>query len=189
VELVLELARLRGRDDLLLADVGTGSGALALAAAVLEPRLAHVYGTDCSADALEVARRNGARYGLDARVSWLQGDLLTPVPEPVDYILANLPYLPLDQLPLDPPGLVRSVLEYEPHVALFGGPDGLDLLRRFVVQVPAKLRPGGAIVLEIGRGQRETLEALLRAVLPAARFRVKGKTVWADHVLVAETEA
>jgi release factor glutamine methyltransferase len=181
VEIVLELARLSGRDDLIAADVGTGSGALALALAALEPGFARIYGTDCSAEALAVARINGARHGMDGRITWLEGDLLAPVPEAVDYLLANLPYIPADL-----PGIAPSVRDYEPPVALYGGPDGLDLLRRFLTQVPAKLRPGGALVMEIGSGQRRDVEALLRASLPAARIHAPGQATWATHLLVAE---
>jgi release factor glutamine methyltransferase len=183
VETVLEHVRLRQEERLLAADIGTGCGAMALALASLEPRFAHLYATDCSAEALVVARRNGARYRMSERITWLEGDLLAPVPESVDVIVANLPYLPDDL-----PEMAPSVRRFEPPVAFFGGPDGLELLRRFIAQVPQKLRPGGTLALEMRPTQHAAIEALLRVALPPA-------TIWAgrlsghnDHVLVAQLD-
>jgi release factor glutamine methyltransferase len=180
VETVLELVRLRAETTLLAADIGTGCGALALALATLEPRFTRIYATDYSADALEVARCNGARYRMGERISWLEGDLLSPVPEPVDIIVANLPYLP-DEMPEMSP----RVRQYEPHVAFFGGPDGLSLLRRFITQVPARLRPGGALVMEMRPHQWVALEELLHQALPAAHIRAGRQAGMDDHVAVA----
>ncbi len=181
VETVLEVARLRTEANLLAADVGTGCGALALALATLEPRFTRIYAVDSSADALEVARCNGARYRMDERITWLEGDLLAPVPEPVDVIVANLPYLPDDMPEMSP-----SVRLYEPHVALFGGPDGLSLLRRFIAQVPARLRPGGVLVMELRPDQQSIVEDLLRQALPTAHIRVGRQPGLTDHVLIAQ---
>jgi len=167
VEAALEIARLRpATDALLAADIGTGSGAIALALACLEPRLARVYATDTSADALAVARHNGARYHLGERVVWLEGDLLEPVPEPMDLVLCNLPTIPEQDVSLAP-----EVARYEPPVAFWGGADGLALVRRLVRQVPAKLRPGGAVAIEIQPDQGERVSHLLAAALPAAQVR------------------
>lgn len=164
VEVALEFARLRpGDDPLSAADVGTGSGAVALALATLEPRFARIYGTDYSADALAVARENGARYDMRERIIWAEGDLLAPVPERVDIIVANLPYVPGDGPPAAP-----SVARFEPAIALYGGPDGLDLLRRMIAQAPAKLRPYGALALLALEKQRHAIVALIEAALPAA---------------------
>jgi release factor glutamine methyltransferase len=116
-----------------------------------------------------VARINGTRYGMDGRITWLAGDLLDPVPEPVDFMIANLPYIPTDV-----PDMAPSVRNFEPHVALFGGDDGLELLRRFIAQVPTKLRPGGTLVMELGSGQRAEVERLVRLALPDAHAHVRG---------------
>ncbi len=183
VETVLELVRLRAETALLAADIGTGCGALALALATLEPRFTRIYATDYSADALEVARRNGARYRMGERIAWLEGDLLVPVPEPVDVITANLPYLPDDMPEMSP-----SVRQYEPHLALFGGPDGLSLLQRFIAQAPERLRPGGALVMEMQPGQRVAVEGLLRQALPEARLRFGRQPGRNDHVVVAQLD-
>lgn len=183
VETALEMVRLRAETALLAADIGTGCGALALALATLEPRFTRIYATDYSADALEVARCNGARYRIGERIAWLEGDLITPVPEPVDVIIANLPYLPDDILEMSP-----SVRQYEPHLALFGGPDGLSLLRRFIAQAPERLRPGGALVMEMQPSQRVAVEGLLRQALPAARLRFGRQPGRDDHVVVTQLD-
>lgn len=118
-------------------DVGTGSGAVALALAQERPDL-HVVGTDVSADALAVARENGRRLGLD--VEFVLADLLDGVPGPFDTVLANLPYVASGvDLPPDIAG-------YEPACALFSGPDGLDLIRRFLPMVAAV----PLVALEVG---------------------------------------
>lgn len=179
---VLELSRLEPAREQMAVDVGTGCGALALALASLEPRVTRIYATDCSRDALAVARINGTRYGMEGHIAWLEGDLLDPVPEPVDFIVANLPYIPTDV-----PGMAPSVRNFEPHVALFGGADGLDLLRRFIAQVPTKLRPGGTLVMELGPGQRAEVERLVRLALPGARSSVRGpRGDLSSQVLIAQ---
>jgi release factor glutamine methyltransferase len=181
VELVLEMARVRPETRLTAADIGTGCGALAVALASLEPKLAPIYATDYSGEALEVARTNGTRYRMEGRIHWLEGDLLSPLPEPVDYIVANLPYIPDSD-----PGVARGVVRYEPHVALFGGADGLALVRRCIAQVPNKLRAGGALVLEVGPGQRPAVEALIRQAMPAARVRAYGAGQLKGATMVAQ---
>jgi len=130
-------------------DVGTGSGAVALALADERPDL-EVWGSDASAEALEVARANAARLGLP--VSFVQADLLEGVPGPFDAVLANLPYVADgEQLPADVAG-------FEPRLALYGGPDGLVLMRRLAGQLGAV--PFAA--LEVGLGQAAAVAWLLR---------------------------
>jgi release factor glutamine methyltransferase len=181
VDTVLETVRLRPDESLLAADIGTGCGALALALAMLEPRFTHIYGADASSEVLEVARRNSARYHLDDRITWVEGDLLGPVPAPLDVIVANLPYLP-DELP----GVAPSVRRYEPHLAFFGGPDGLNLVRRLITQAPAKLRPGGVLALEMMPEQRDVIGRLLADALPQAEIRAGRQVGHNDHVIVAQ---
>lgn len=176
VEVSLELIRLRGR-EITAADIGTGSGAVAIALAVHEPLVRRVYATDISRDALEVARHNGERHGLHGRIAWLSGDLLEPVPEPVDLVVANLPYVPT----VDRPD--HTAARFEPGIAFFGGSDGLDLVRRFIAQLPAKLRQGGIVVLEIGPGQRPAVEATLDAALPGVLLSGHSSS---EHVVVGE---
>ncbi len=140
-----------------IADVGTGSGALAITLAKLRPG-AVVVASDASAPALEVARANAERHG--AAVTFVEGDLGAPLAAhaPFSLIVANLPYIPTGEL-ASLPADVRS----EPAAALDGGGDGLELVRRLVAQAPALLAAGGALALEIGDGQALATRALLAA--------------------------
>ena len=126
---------------LLIADIGTGSGAIAVALAVNLPR-SRIFATDISGEALEVAEINCRRHGVADRVQLLSGDLLTPLPQLVDIIIANLPYIPDAELD----NLAPEVSRYEPRLALSGGPDGLEYIRRLIDQGTAKLKPGGALL-------------------------------------------
>ena len=150
----------------IVADIGTGSGAIPVTLAVLEPRLLYLYASDISADALDVAYLNCLRHHVEDRVRLLHGDLLAPLPEPVDLLTANLPYIgtdELEELPLD----VRT---YEPHLALFSGPLGLDLMLRFFqeLQRSRKLKEGAMLLLEIGYRQHEALTSILQEIWPHA---------------------
>jgi release factor glutamine methyltransferase len=139
VDAALEWARSRAYrtyTPLVFADIGTGSGCIAVALAVYLPN-SRGYATDLSPEALEVAQENAARHGVASRLTFLQGDLCAPLPEPVDLLVANLPYVARSEwADLDP-----AIREYEPILALDGGPDGLDLIRRFLAQAPGYLRP------------------------------------------------
>jgi release factor glutamine methyltransferase len=138
-------------------DLGTGSGALAITIALGRPGAA-VTAVDVSPEALEVARANAAALG--AEVTFLAGDLYQPLApgSRFDVIVANPPYLPTGELG----GLPREVLR-EPRLALDGGPDGLDLLRRVVAGAPARLTRGGRLLLEMHESHLEALPALCRA--------------------------
>lgn len=150
------------------ADIGTGSGAIAIAVAANAPNV-DVYATDVSPDALEIARMN--IKGLDKRcqVSLLEGDLLTPLANKVDLqrvniIVANLPYITLG----DYADLQRDVRDYEPRLALAAGPEGLDTICRLLEQAPDYLEPDGAILLEIGADQGAAVVALAEELIPQA---------------------
>lgn len=185
VEAALEAVRTRPQEEegyagLLAADIGTGCGAIALALGALEPRISRIYAVDVSADALAVARANGARYQMDTRISWLEGDTLEPLPEPVDLIVANLPYI-RDELT----DAARETLRFEPHLALFSGPDGLGHIRKLLAQAPAKLRPGGTLVFALDDAQRPAVAELLAAALPQAYIAFGPATVGGDHFAIA----
>jgi release factor glutamine methyltransferase len=135
-------------------DVGTGSGCVAIAIAHSRPAL-DVFAIDLSAEALVVARRNAVRHGVD-RIVFLQGDLLAPLTERADLIVANPPYVPNQVAGHMSP----EVVSHEPHVALFGGPGGLEIARRLLAQAPAHLEPGGRLVVEFGFGQEPELTEL-----------------------------
>ncbi len=163
VEEALRLGRemLAGRGRVTLVDVGTGSGAIALAVAKHLPAL-RVLATDSSAAALAVAGLNALRLRLAGRVTFLQGDLLDPVHEPVDIITANLPYVPTEVIPT----LAPEVRDHEPRAALDGGPDGLRIISRLLARASHVLSANGAIVVEIGHDQAAPLRALVGDWLP-----------------------
>jgi release factor glutamine methyltransferase len=154
-------------------DVGTGSGAIALALAAERPDL-QVRGVDLSADAVTVAELNARRLNLD--VSFTVADLLEGAP-PADAVLANLPYVETAaQLPVD-------VADFEPAQALFGGPDGLDVIRRLAAQLATRPWPATAL-LEIGETQGAAVRALLRDA-GFARVEVRPDLAGRDRIVVA----
>jgi release factor glutamine methyltransferase len=163
-------ARLTSTPDVVpsVADIGTGTGAIALAIAAHEPRLSRVYAVDLSPDALALAEENAARLRVAERVVLLRGDLLAPLPEPVDVLLANLPYV----APQDAATLPRDVRQYEPAQALFGADDGLGHLRRFFAEAPAHLRPGATILVEFGAGQADDVRTVASSACPASTITV-----------------
>jgi release factor glutamine methyltransferase len=141
-------------------DLGTGSGAIALSLA-FEGSFASVVATDVDPAALEVAGRNRAAAGLDARVELREGALFEPlgIEERFDVIASNPPYVgEIEEASLEP-----EVRDWEPRLALFAGPDGLDVLRRIVDGAGAHLRPGGLLALEVGAGQARTVADMLEA--------------------------
>ena len=138
----------------LVADIGTGSGAIAVALAVNDPKM-RVIATDISADALEVARANAEAHGVTDRVELRQGDLLAPIHERVDAVAANLPYL-TDASVAEWTG-ERTSLAFEPAIAVLAGPDGLALVRRAIRDLPRVLRPGGAAYFECDPPQARAL--------------------------------
>ncbi len=153
VEAVLE--RLPRDRPVRIADVGTGSGAIALALAHALP-LAHVDALDISPEALAVARRNADALGLADRVSFYRSDLLSGVPDQLyDCVVSNPPYVPAGEQ------LEDQVALWEPHGALFAGPAGLDVYERLLPQALTHLGPGGLFATELGAGQQPAMENLL----------------------------
>lgn len=171
-----------GQGRPLLADVGTGSGIVAISLAVNLPR-ATVYATDTSPDALVVAAANAARHGVAARVHLLRGDLLQPLPERVHIIVANLPYIPTGRLPT----LAPDVVEYEPLSALDGGPDGLQPIRRLLSQAGEWLLPEGMMVMEIDAEQGPEVVALGQQHYPQARVELLPDDAGLDRVVCIQT--
>jgi release factor glutamine methyltransferase len=148
-----------------VADVGTGSGVIAVTIAQKRPT-ATVYATDSSSEALEVARRNAERAGVGERVTFLEGPLFEPLREAglegrLSMIVSNPPYIPSGEID----GLEIEVRDFEPRTALDGGPDGLDYLRKIAEDGPAFLGPRGAIVLEVGDGQAKAVGEMLEESL------------------------
>jgi release factor glutamine methyltransferase len=164
-----------------IADVGTGSGAIAVTLAAHLPR-AHVVAIDSSSAALAVARYNAARHGVPNRVFPLQGDLLAPLRGPLDLIVANPPYLSQAELAGAPPEVAR----WEPRAALDGGPDGLDVIRRLLGTASTRLGIGGALLVEIGAGQGPDVLGLARCYFPQATVEIARDYADRDRVLFVQ---
>jgi release factor glutamine methyltransferase len=130
-----------------LADIGTGSGVLAVTLALERPGL-EVIATDLSVDTLSLARENARAHEVEDRITWLEADLLSSLDSVFDFLVANLPYVPTAEIA----NLSREV-QHDPLLALDGGEDGLDVIRQFAEQAPSRLKPGGSIYLEIGISQ------------------------------------
>jgi release factor glutamine methyltransferase len=141
-------------------DVGTGSGCIAISC-VHSHKTATAIAIDLSSDAIGVAQQNAQSNGVEGRMEFRQGSLLEPVTSegPFDAILSNPPYIRSDVIPQLEPG----VRNYEPHLALDGGPDGLVLVRPLIKQAIPLLKTGGQILLEIGSDQEHDVRALLEA--------------------------
>jgi release factor glutamine methyltransferase len=150
---VMECLRLaRGMAELQVLDLGTGSGNIAVAVAHRHAG-ARVTAVDLSPEALALAGRNASRHGVADRVQLLTGDLYAPLPADArfDFVLSNPPYIPGADIPRLAPG----VRDYEPHLALNGGPTGYAVFDRLVDGARAVLRPGGYLIVEIGAPQEE----------------------------------
>jgi release factor glutamine methyltransferase len=152
-------------------DMGTGSGCLAVAVAKYAKK-ARITAVDVSNEALAVAGRNAAKHGVAERVRFLQGDLFAALTEgeQFDFILSNPPYIPRGDIA----GLAAGVRDYEPHQALDGGSDGLEVLGRLVTEAPAWLKPGGYLIVEIGSPQEDPAR---QRIQERAGFEL-GKTVY-----------
>jgi release factor glutamine methyltransferase len=174
VEKTLKLAQNQTRFT--IAEIGTGCGAIAIGLALNLPQ-AKIYATDISASALEVALFNCQKHRVVNRIRLLQGDMLSSLPEPVDLIVANLPYIKQSEL--------RQVCSanFEPLLALNGGSDGLEKIRQLCCQVNGKLRPQGYLLLEIGQGQGRTVTTFLRSLLPSAKIEVTTDLGGIDRVV------
>ena len=185
-ELLVEWALrwLHERPDAVVVDVGTGSGAIALAVAAGLPagHRVRILAGDSASAGLAWAARNRWALALDA-VQLVRGDLTTWLaPDAADLILANLPYLTPEQIVGNP------LLAAEPEAALLGGPDGLDLVRSLVADLPRVLAPGGAVGLELDPSQTATVAALLAETLPGARIETITDLAGLPRHVVAERE-
>jgi release factor glutamine methyltransferase len=141
-----------------IADVCTGSGCVAVAIASERPNV-RVIATDDSAAAVDIARRNTVRHAVTDRVECVRGDLLKPLRGTFDVIVANPPYVPTGARA----GLQPEVRDFEPAIALFAGADGLDFIRRLVVESPGRLTQTGYLMFEFGDGQETAVRELISA--------------------------
>ncbi len=150
---------------ILIADVGTGCGAIAISIALNLPQ-SKVYATDISSSALEVARLNCQNHRVTEQVVLLHGNLLEPVPEPVDVIVANLPYIRSSELP----NLSPEIVKYEPRIAIDGGSSGLELVQQLLGQVVGKVNRRGCLLLEIGQDQEKEVVSLILRCFKIVQF-------------------
>jgi len=174
VEKAVELAQRishRGK-QITIADIGTGCGAIAVSLALALPQT-KIYATDISASALLVAEMNCQRHGVNSQVELLQGNLLEPLPQPVDMIVANLPYIKDCEFK----DLSPEIINFEPTIALAGGKDGLDKIQQMLEQIPwnPSTHRGGCstcFLLEIGQGQGEMVTSLISSYFPQASIEL-----------------
>jgi len=174
VEKTLKLAQNRTMST--IAEIGTGCGAIAISLALNLPRT-KIYATDISASALKVALFNCQKHEVVNRICLLQGDMLDPLPEPVDLIIANLPYVKESEL-----SPIYSA-NFEPLLALNGGSDGLEKICQLCRQVNNRLRPDGYLLLEIGQGQSKTVTTFLHSLFPSAKIEVTPDLGGIDRVV------
>jgi release factor glutamine methyltransferase len=166
--IVEETLAILGRStDARVADIGTGSGCVAVAIARERPAC-RVVATDISRDALEVARRNAARHGVADRITFVETSYLDGVAGPFDLIAANPPYVKDGDKPI-----LGASVRYEPDVALFGGAEGLRDIAGVLDAATDKLDRGGWLVMEFGYGQEEHVEALIAVRVTLALVRVR----------------
>lgn len=155
-----------GYEEIKACDVGTGSGAIATTLALEEPRIS-MFATDISKEAIAVATQNAKN--LDASVTFAVGDMLDPLLEKeyrVDIFISNPPYIPQNQ------EIERMVKDNEPHVALFGGNDGLYFYRKIFSEVKPVLKDRALLAFEMGFDQRELMEEAIALYFPNTRYEI-----------------
>ena len=183
-ELLVEeaIARAGRFERPLIVDVGTGNGAIAVALAVHLSQ-ASLAAIDLSREALALAVRNAGRHGVENRISFLQADLLAPLAQPADIIVANLPYVSSGDWEALPP----EIREHEPRAALDGGSDGLHEIERLLGQAPSCLQPGGSLLVELGPPQAAPALALAHRCFPGAAARILPDAAGLDRLLAVDT--
>ncbi|MCI0828797.1 MAG: peptide chain release factor N(5)-glutamine methyltransferase [Chloroflexi bacterium] len=169
--------------ELIIADVGTGSGAIAVNLAIHLPA-AKIYAVDVDDAVLDVAAYNIRAHGVADRVNLAIGDLLDAVPEPVDLIVANLPYIPTERIPT-----LQPEVQQEPVLALDGGADGLDLVRRLLTQADSKLKDHGIILLELDPEQVPVVQKLALEHFPEGSTSVEKDLAGMDRILAIYRQA
>ena len=171
--------------ELVIADIGTGTGAIAINLAIHLPA-ARIYATDAYDATLDVAAYNIRMHNVTDRITLLKGDLLEPLPEPVDVIAANLPYLPTDRIPT-----LQPEVQWEPIAALDGGPGGIDLIGRLLKQAAAgdRIKPHGVILLELDPEQIPEARLLATDAFPDAEITVELDLARLDRLLVVSLSA
>ena len=164
--------------ELVVADVGTGTGNIAINLAIHLPA-ARIYALDVEDAVLDVASYNIRAHNVADRITLAKGDLLEPLPEPVDLVVANLPYIPTSRIPT-----LQPEIQWEPPGALDGGEEGLDLLRRLVSQAYSKLKEQAVMLLELDPEQVAPVEGFVKEYLPDATTSVEQDLARQDRIFV-----
>lgn len=164
--------------ELVIADVGTGTGAIAINLAIHLPA-ARIYALDSTDSVLDVAAYNIRAHNVTDRVTLSKGDLLEPLPEPADLIVANLPYIATSRIPT-----LQPEVQWEPKAALDGGEDGLDLIRRLLSQASSKVKEPATILLELDPEQVPAVEELAKQHFPEATTSVEQDLAHLDRIFV-----
>lgn len=173
------LERFQGRGGApVVADLGTGSGCIAVTLAAELPAQP-VVAVDRSEAALDVARRNAARHGVADRVQFLAGDWAAPLSGPLDVVVSNPPYVTVDELS----AAARDVRDYEPREALDGGPDGLGAYHALAASLAGRLRPAATILLEVDPRRAAQVAAVFTGALPASTARCHPDLARRDRVV------
>jgi len=178
---LLTASKLKGGSGLLIADVGTGSGCLSVCLARSIPH-AKVYAIDICRNALEIASLNFEEYGLLKEIIPLRSNILEGLPERVDLIVANLPYVKSSEIGR----LNDNIKEYEPLVALDGGEDGLGLIYKLIEQAPKKLNNGGYLIFEIGKGQEKHLKKTITRFFPESKIDITQDLSGTNRIIALE---
>ena len=170
-----------GHDQLALVDVGTGCGNIAISIAKTA-NFVKIFATDQSADALDVARINASLLSLDQNISFLKGDLLAPLPQPVNIIIANLPYISEKRYAeLEP-----EITMFEPEESLISGDDGLAHYRHLLAQTPQFLLRNGIMLMEIDPEQVPAMRALVFKYLPQSTIEILQDGQHLDRVVLVK---
>ena len=184
-ELLVERAmliamKLKSEGSLVAVDVGTGHGGIGINLALQLPWIS-IIATDVSPDALDIARLNIARFKVGDRITLKQGNLLEGIEGPIDLIVGNLPYIPGHRIQN-----LQPEVRWEPRIALDGGFDGLDIIRRLLCQSVGKLAPDGAILLEIDHNQSEALRQFGIEFFPGATIHIEKDFEGLDRIFILE---
>jgi release factor glutamine methyltransferase len=180
VEKAIDL--LKAHPHPLIADIGTGSGAIAVTLAKHLPS-AMVIATDLSPDAIDLARSNARKHDVETRLDFRVGNLLQPLSDQVDLLAANLPYVN-DK---DWPYLARTIRGHEPQMAFTGGPDGLNLIRQLMQDAPRCIKPHGFILMEIGAYHGEEVSSIARQSFRQAKISIELDYAGLDRLAVIQT--
>ena len=179
VEQALFLSMMRMESGaIVIAEPGTGSGAISINLALHLP-MARIYATELFPEALKVAAFNVHKHNVADRITLVQGNLLEPVPELADIIVANLPYVSSDKI-----AKLQPEIQWEPREALDGGLDGLDVIRSLLKQAQSSLKKTGVIILEIDPHQAEPLEELALKLFPSSTTRVEQDLARLDRIFM-----